>query len=214
MDADCKEILEELLSVHHRAFQEMVADHYKLVEAHIDVYGTHPYTQESAKALNKAAYEDKFLPDPMLDNRQFSKIVLDFVDESVTDDGSCSPAALAHLLELGATHKATLLPIDKARIVFTIERSFEARGLSDSDRKLVCDAYQKKIPLLVEWCQPPTVEAEAQCVTLLLQLLLAGPPLLAQDKAVVLPMLSEAAQTLSSEPLRTLAEKTLQKFQA
>ncbi|KDO27838.1 hypothetical protein SPRG_07111 [Saprolegnia parasitica CBS 223.65] len=214
MDATCKEILEELLSVHHRAFQDMAADHYKLVEAHIDVFGTHPYTQESAKALNKAAYEEQLLPDVMLDDRQFSKVVLDFIDESVAEDGSCLPASLSHLLELGATHKATLLPTDKARIVYTIERSFEARGLSDSDLKLLCDAYQKKIPLFVEWCRPPTVETEARCVTLLLQLLLAGPPILAQDKAVVLPMLSQLVRVLTSEPLRALAEKTLQKFQA
>ncbi|OQR83599.1 hypothetical protein ACHHYP_14501 [Achlya hypogyna] len=215
MEVQRREILEELMTLQHRMFQELLKSHFKLMEAHIDVFGRHPFTHEASRAVNRTNFEEKFVLN--INDRAFSNVVLDFCDDFTKEDGSCAPTSFVHLLDLAEQSHASFLPGDKMRVCFIIERSFEVRSLTDTDRKVLCDAYQNKIPLLVEWCRPPPPKydnplfPESSCVSVVLKLLAAGPPPLPEHKAAIAAKL-QGYLAGYPDALRPLGERTLKKI--
>ncbi|OQS06815.1 hypothetical protein THRCLA_01175 [Thraustotheca clavata] len=217
MEVQRQEILEELMTLQHRTFQDLLMEHFKLMEAHIDVFGRHPLTKQPTKSVNKTAYEEKLVLGP--NDNQFSAVVLDFCDDLVADDSTCTPTNFIQLMQMTGQNHTSFLPGDKMRICFIIEKSLESRNIGAVQRKQLYDAYQANVSVFVLWCQAPPNEVvspnapETVCVTIALQLLYTLPPTLPDHIPYVVQKLKSYIKEYKTQNLRILGNRTLKKIQ-
>ncbi|KAF0760608.1 hypothetical protein AaE_003534 [Aphanomyces astaci] len=185
---------------HHRMFHELLAQHHQLVEAHIDVFGTHPFTQrvrpivttlastskhftppQECRSVNKESFEETINPNTTSDNMTISDFIVDLCDEHVGDDGSCTVDQFYRVLDTISARAASELKLttgDKIRTCYVIDRTLNSKRMSEGDVRKLSEHYQSKgVHMLLQW----VVEAawnphEHDCANLLLRLLISLPP--------------------------------------
>ncbi|ETV85922.1 hypothetical protein H257_02447 [Aphanomyces astaci] len=181
MEVQRKELLEEVMTWHHRMFHELLAQHHQLVEAHIDVFGTHPFTQRECRSVNKESFEETINPNTTSDNMTISDFIVDLCDEHVGDDGSCTVDQFYRVLDTISARAASELKLttgDKIRTCYVIDRTLNSKRMSEGDVRKLSEHYQSKgVHMLLQW----VVEAawnphEHDCANLLLRLLISLPP--------------------------------------
>ncbi|ETW07893.1 hypothetical protein H310_02304 [Aphanomyces invadans] len=182
MDVQRKELLEEVMTWHHRMFRELLSQHHQLVEAHIDVFGTHPITQRVYRSANKENFEEIINPKLTLDNMMVTDFMVDLCDEHVGDDGSCTVDQFHHVLDAiskqdSQTSKLTLG--DKVRTCYVIDRTLHSKRVSEGDVLKLTERYQSiGARMLLQWVVDTTSrgQPDEDCANLFLRVLISIPP--------------------------------------
>ncbi|CAK4664150.1 unnamed protein product [Aphanomyces euteiches] len=179
MEAQRQELLEELMTWHHRMFQELLAQHLKLVEAHIHVSGVHPFTHRECRSVNQQNFEEIINPSISSDNMVISDFMVDLCDQYVGDDGCCSYEQFCRVLDaIHMRHMTDQITMgDKVRTCYIIDRSLHSKRVTESEVRKLTEYYQSKIRIFLDWLlHSASMASERLCVTLLLRLLLSLPP--------------------------------------
>ncbi|KAF0700388.1 Aste57867_9093 [Aphanomyces stellatus] len=180
MEHQRQELLEELMTWQHRMFQELLAQHFKLVEAHIEVFGTHPLTRRDSMSVNKQPFEEAINPNVSTDSLLVSDFMADLCDAHVGDDGVCTPDQFCRVLDT-VISQSTSKPLkmgDKVRTCYIVDRTLHSKRHTDNDLRKVFDYYYSRMGLFLEWVQASAApdSHEHILVTLLLRMFLSLPP--------------------------------------